>query len=326
MTNQSIQSVGEFEYGLEVSREVFGFEIEFHIPDGDVKISFPRVNGVFAGFNEVVEQPSGMKFEFGVRDSNVPSHIPDNTWGMSISDSPNDAGLPLLTTGYIYKYLISVEIQKVGNAKTERELIDEAKLVFSRVIDWFEILSEQDVSNGSAPISRGKVTMIWGGSAALGSPPAIDANCSARIVIEGRALTLDNLKQAVEFHKLEREPDPSSILLRDSRRAFHKQYFRESFLLSGVAAEIKMVRYLLKEIDLGKNVGISAYKLQNSAGLGEIFSYWKSTTGDELIGNVTLNSKLRNDVAHRGVFASLEQALDFYLECATIILKTEELN
>lgn len=85
MTVRTLFAICEFKCGLEAQREVFGAEISLPFELGDLKISFPTVNANFAGFEEQVEQPLNLGFQFSLRDSASPSHISDPTWGSPTS-------------------------------------------------------------------------------------------------------------------------------------------------------------------------------------------------------------------------------------------------
>lgn len=321
----TIQTVGEFEYGLEVTRDVYGFEFEFDFQYGKSRIVFPTVNKRYAGHEEVVDPPRGMEVSFSLRDPAAPPHIADLTWGRAtscISEGVDSSRPLMLNEGYIYRYLISIVVDGLHGNVPNEEVIEVAKIAFSKFTDWCEVISNQDVANGSAPISQGKTTQIWKSSVGAPITSNTNINCSYRTVIHGNCLSLQDLRTVKSSLEMGHYPDSSSILLRDSRRAFHNLDFRDSVLLAGVAAEVAMASFLLYLIDKGVDTGISENRLRNSAGLGEIHCRWVDNLESEFATKFTLNHKLRNNVAHRGVLVTEEQALDFYTECEIILLQT----
>lgn len=198
------------------------------------------------------------------------------------------------------------------------EIVSTAKQAVSRFVDHLEVISNQDVDNGSAPISRGGSTNIWTLQNGHIQAPGVTLHPVRDLVIEGRTITLNELETSrIKYIDLT-APELSDLLLRDSRRAFHEFKLRESVLIAAVAVELEMVRDLLNLLSRGIDIGLTEYALRKKLGLSSIFSCWATHSNVARNLDPRLNSDLRNDIAHRGKRPSVQEAFDFYQESSFI--------
>lgn len=180
--------------------------------------------------------------------------------------------------------------------------------------DWLEILTGQDINSGSTHSSKGRQFSVWtenGDGADAQKQAHADAGGSSPL-IASKPISWRILESSLNRALAGTQIPLDDRLLRDARRSINLGDFRKSVIDCGSAIEVVLVEELKKLYLAEGKSKKSIDDLANNWTLGRIIVAWSREGTPEFSNLDTSVSDLRNDIIHRGLTCSADQAIFVY--------------
>jgi hypothetical protein len=313
METLSTQISTRFSWGIRVSREILGKYFSMQSPLGELTIFLPDVEMDLLTQQETLKAPKGIHNSRYVA-SNAPSS--PNLWGQGTEFTYGPDRKLYLKVADVKQFICQFQTKILGETDHSKS-IQTIFSIFENLFLWIEVLTHQDFSHGTGPLSTSQtyeISTLENGS----SQNSLLNILGFKERLSGQVFDASKFNAILENQLWNFRPNLPQIILRNARRAFHEEHFSESILIAGTSLELAVVRDCLSRIGTSRDIGKSEETIRTST-LGNIFKWWNQserTFEEEEICRIV---NLRNDAAHGRNPDEVTLAREFYEFCERLV-------